>query len=131
MRRGDLQRVVERRYWRRGDAAVVVAAWRDSGESLAGFAARWGVHTERLSRWARVLGSAGDDAGRQADVCFLPVQVVEAGGSAAQARPQASRDGGRWLAEIAREGWTVRVEPGFEAGELARLLRVVAEVAPC
>jgi hypothetical protein len=47
-----LQEVVGSRYWRREDAEVVVAAWRASGDTMAGFARGWSLNPNRISRWA-------------------------------------------------------------------------------
>jgi len=38
-------RVAKRRYWREVEAEVAVGAWRRSGETLSGFARRYGIHS--------------------------------------------------------------------------------------
>jgi transposase-like protein len=116
-RHADVRRVAERRYWRPGDARVVVEAWRDSGERLSGFARRHGVEPRRLARWVKRLEGAGGEAVR-----FHPVRLVE-------------RAPERWAGapiEIhLAGGQRVRVPRAFEAEDLRRVLAVLAEGGRC
>ena len=96
------------RYWREAEARVVVAAWRQSGETLTAFARRRGVHPRRLARWARRLeGKRGEP------VRFHPVQLVAA-------RPREAK-----LEILLRSGCRVRVPSGFAVEDLRRVLEVV------
>jgi len=52
----------------------LVAQWRTSGESQAGFARRHGVPPWTLWYWSRKLANAS--SGRPARPAFVPVQVV-------------------------------------------------------
>ena len=130
MERGSrkFKNAVNSRYWNQADAAVVVDAWRESGESLTGFARRWSVSARRLGRWAARLEKE-TTASTAVAVRFHPVQVVEPmprADTSARVVAQA-----QWLAELQREQWSVRVPVGFEESEMARLLGLVAEVEQC
>jgi hypothetical protein len=116
-RKADVRRVAERVYWREGDARVVVNAWRNSGETLAGFARRQGVERKRLARWVRRLeGAAGGP------LHFHPVRLVES----------ASETGGGAPIDIhLAGGQRVRVAHGFQTEDLRRVLAVLAEAARC
>ncbi|MDP2959447.1 MAG: hypothetical protein Q8N53_23715 [Longimicrobiales bacterium] len=115
-----VERVVALRYWRAGDARVVVEAWRRSGETLTGFGRRYGLQGRRLSRWARDLEGAGAEAG----VRFHPVRLVQLE-ERRDPRPDAP------LEVVLGEGRSVRVPPGFAAEDLERVLRVLGASAPC
>lgn len=92
--------------------------WRSSGESLAGFGRRWSLDPCRISRWARRL----EESAAPESVAFHPVRVVG---------PAADPASVRWVAEVCRREWTVRVPSGFSAPDVARLFDVVAEVERC
>ena len=106
-----------RRYWRAGEAAVVVEAWRRSGETLSGFAARYGIHPRRLGRWASELGGEQrPDEG----VVFHPVRLMS---------DEEGRGRSRNPIEIVTaSGYRVRVPTGFATGDLERVLRALAVV---
>jgi len=114
-RETDIAAVVGRRYWREAEERVVVEAWRASGESLAGFARRHGVGSQRIAWWARRI-----DGGTPAPVRFHPVRL-------------ANLDGGSGAAiEIHLVGGhRVRVPPGFPAADLQRVLAVLDAGTPC
>lgn len=105
-------RVAERRYWRAADARIVVEAWRASGEGLGAFSERYGIHPRRVSRWAGQLGSEAEEA-----VVFHPVRLVAA---ALPAEPRAP------IEIMLGDGCSVRVPAGFAAGDLERVLWVLA-----
>jgi len=112
-----VQQVAERRYWREGEARVVVEAWRSSGEKLAEFARRHGVEPRRLARWVRRLEGAGGGGLR-----FHPVRVVE----------RAPENGSGAPIEIhLTGGHRVRVPHAFQAEDLRRVLAVLGETAGC
>ncbi len=114
-KKAGIAEVAVRRYWREAEARVVVEAWRNSGESLSGFARRHGVDPRRVARWAwRVEGSA------PAPVRFHPVRLAEHG------------DGNGAAIEIHLVGGQrVRVPPGFQAEDLRRVLAVLDPGTPC
>jgi len=105
-------RVAEQRYWRAGEARIVVEAWRGSGEGLGAFCGRYGIHPRRVSRWAGQLGSKGEEA-----VVFHPVRLVAA---ARPAEPRAP------IEIMLGEGVIVRVPGGFASEDLERVLAVLA-----
>lgn len=111
--RTEMRKVTGKRYWREADARVVIAAWRSSGESLAGFARRTGVDKQRLRRWAARLGPGRRDAVR-----FHPVRVMDV---AAAAGP----------IEIHVSGCRVVAVPGVRAEDLRQVLAAIREPAAC
>lgn len=121
----DLGKIAESRYWRREDAEVVVNAWRASGDTLAGFARKWSLTPERISRWAANL----DGKDEEPDASFLPVRVVESARSAAV--DESAMASASWVGEVCHGDFVVRVPRGFATDEMARLLAVVAGVEPC
>lgn len=106
-------RVAEGRYWRDGDARIVVEAWQASGEGLGAFAKRYGIHPRRVRRWASQLGGKAEAAA----VVFHPVRLVAA------ARPA---EPGALIEIVLGEGVIVRVPGGFAAEDLERVLGVLA-----
>jgi len=111
--RHEVRRLAGQRYWRESAARVVVEAWRQSRESLAGFARRHGIPRQRLERWVRRLG------GSHGSVRFHRVRLVERGVTEA-APPVGAPIEVEWGA-----GRRVRVMPGFAAADLARVLEVL------
>lgn len=106
---------VRRRYWREGDARILVDAWKRTGEPLTQFAQRHGVDPKRLARWATRLKKAESGALR-----FHPVRLTRTAEVAAGPIEIEFRDGCR-----------VRVERGFETEDLRRVLAVLGERATC
>jgi len=88
----------------------MVAALRASGETLAGFARRHGLHEARVQRWVARVGRKPRPSAAAQPVVFAPVQVTEG----------PSMTSGL---EVVVGGAVVRVSRGFD-GELLR--RVVA-----
>lgn len=112
--RSEVEEVAAQRYWREGQARVVIEGWRRSGESLAGFARRHGIMRQRLERWARRLR---ESEGR---VHFHRVRLVERRHSA-----EAVHGGGAPIEVEWAPGRRVRVFPGFAAEDLGRVLEVL------
>lgn len=117
--------MVASRYWRRADAEIVVAAWRASGDTLAQFARDWSLNPNRISRWVAEF----DDRDEEAEVSFLPVQVVESAQPVVATESEEPTE--RWVGEVCHGEFVVRVPVGFAADEMARLLGVVAGVERC
>ncbi len=118
-KRNEVRRVAAQRYWRESAAALVVGAWRRSGESVPAFARRHGIARARLERWVRRLG------GSRGNVRFHRVRLVERG---------ATHEAPRGSAPIEIEwapGRRVRVLPGFAAEDLIRVLEVLEAREGC
>ncbi len=114
-RKGSVAEIAVRRYWREADARVMVKAWRNSGESLSGFARRQGVDPRRVARWAvRVDGS------EQAPVRFHPVRLADHDGG-----------GGSAIEIHLVGGQRVRVPAGFQTEDLRRVLAALDPRTPC
>jgi hypothetical protein len=93
-----------------------IGEWRASGLSVRTFCDRRGLAIPTFYAWRRTLER------RAAEVpAFVPVQVV------ADA-PPAQRSA---LEVILRDGWAVRVVPGFDEATLRRLLAVLEGERPC
>jgi len=116
-KKAGIAEVVARPYWREVEARRVVEAWRNSGESLAGFARRHRIDPGRVGRWAARLESEAEP------VRFHPVRL---------ARRAEPGDGGGAAIEIDLVGGQrVRVGPGFQAADLHRVLAVLDPGTPC
>jgi hypothetical protein len=111
-RKASVAEVAGRRYWREAEARVMVAAWRNSGESLSGFARRHGVDRRRVGRWAVQI--EGSDP---TPVRFHPVRLADPEGSAIEIHLVG--------------GQRVRVAPGFQAEDLRRVVAVLAAGPSC
>jgi hypothetical protein len=63
--------------------ARLVARWRRSGESNAGFARRHGVHPRTFWGWCQAAAARdeGGEGGEATDVAFVPVTVRDADGA--------------------------------------------------
>ncbi len=111
--RSDVRRAASKAYWREADAAIVVEAWRESGQAMSTFARAAGVDRQRLARWARRLLGEGP-------MRFREVRLV--GGPAHR-----SADG----IEVEVLDARIRLGRGFEAEDLRRVLEVLRESAAC
>ena len=108
MKKAAVEKGGGRRYWREAEGRVVVAAWRQSGETMTAYARSQDVHPRRLARWARRLEErTGGEAVR-----FHPVRLVAA---AREARIEIALGG----------GVEVRVPSGFAAADLRRVLEAL------
>ncbi len=115
--KADVRRVAGSAYWREADARVIVEAWHQGGETLAGFAQRHGVDARRLARWSARLRRTAPAAVR-----FHPVRLAAEGVESRQAGLIEIELGG---------GRRVRLHPGFETDDLRRVLAVIEEAARC
>jgi transposase len=104
-------------YWTEGEAQAVLEAYEASGLSVAEFARRHGLLPQRLRWWKKRRAEQKGPA-----LSFVPVHVAAPPSREAQQAP------GRASMEVVlARGRRIRVEPGFEAGELARLVRALEE----
>jgi transposase len=104
--RFSAKRLRRRAPWTEDEARATIEAWSSSGESLAGFARRHGLGSERIRWWQRRL-VVGEQRGRDS-VALVPVTVV---GGAAPA-----------IFEVVVGDLVVRVPAEFDAAALRRLL---------
>lgn len=66
-----------RKHWSEGTAARVLAAWRETGMSLGGFARANGVNAQRLSWWRKRFDGCADATPPDvAPMTFIPATVV-------------------------------------------------------
>lgn len=72
--RRRLTEALASKYWREGDARVVLEAWRASGEPLSIFARQHGISLRRLRWWERRVSA--DGAASAGEVLFFPVQLT-------------------------------------------------------
>ncbi len=106
-----------RTYWHEAEARAVIETWRQSGETLAGFARRRSLNRRRLVRWVSRLR-----ASERESVQFHPVRVT---GKDPSERRAAS------IEIDLGSGRRVRLSPGFATEDLRRVLAVIEEVTPC
>lgn len=118
-RADEVRRIAGSSYWRAEEARVVVEAWRASGMSVATFARRYGIASQRISRWAHRLE---DDA---PSTHFHPVRVVELPVT------EVARDESPAIEIIVREGVRIHVLPGTAPAHLRQVLEVVMERHRC
>jgi transposase-like protein len=103
-------------YWTETEAQAVLEAYEASGLSVAEFARRHGLGPQRLRWWKKRRAEEGPA------LSFVPVHV------AAPPSPEAQRAAGTASMEVLlARGRRIRVEPGFDADALARLVRALEE----
>ena len=109
-----LRSIAASRYWREGEARIIVAAWRESGEPCAAFAQQLGIDSRRLTRWAHRVNAPGTQQQRRERVAFHPVHV----------RTAAERGGGTLDAtmELVLPAGVVRVARGVAPEDLRTVL---------
>jgi hypothetical protein len=106
-----------RTYWHEAEARAVIETWRQSGDTLAGFARRRGLNRQRLVRWVSRLR-----ASEPAPLQFHPVRVT--------GEDTSGRQGASIEIDLGSSR-RVRVSPGFATEDLRRVLAVLEEVTPC
>ncbi len=109
--------------WSEETARRVLEEQRQSGLTVAAFAARLGVSAWRLYRWRRrIEGQGGAEAPATSGFTFVPVRL--AGPRKEGQQPPA-------FALTLPSGHTVCVPAEFDAEALVRLLRAIAEATAC
>ena len=112
-----LARAAASNYWTEGEAQRVLEAYEASGLSVAEFARRHGLGPQRLRWWKKRRAEQKGPA-----LSFVPVHVTP------PPLPETQRAaGGASMEVVLARGRRIRVEPGFDAGELARLVRALEE----
>ncbi len=112
-----LARAAASNYWTEAEAQEVLEACEASGLSVAEFARRHGLGAQRLRWWKK---RRAEETGPS--LSFVPVHA------AAPASPEAQRAAGTASMEVVlTRGRRIRVEPGFDAQALARLVRALEE----
>ena len=113
-------------HWSKAAGRKMVEAWRQSGESRAEFARRYGLRAHRVKYWIDRVGGSDDrarPAGRRQrprDVTFAPVRVVDSGPGVVS---------GSVPLEVVLGAAVVRVPPGFDEAHLRRLLAALGGAA--
>ena len=97
-----MSREARRAHWRE-----VMDAWRESGLSKAAFCRERGIGQHLFYYWQRRLGEGASPVGEG----FTRVEVVDPAASGVRLRLVS--------------GLVLELEPGFDEGTLARVLRVV------
>lgn len=119
--REALREAVRSDYWRAETAAVVLAAWEASGESLTTFARRHGLRLKRLSRWQARLRHGRASAGP----AFHPVVVRDSARDAGERNGIVSSPQTTDLELLLPGGHRIAVRRGFDAEVLRELLRAL------
>ena len=101
---------LKRRRWSAVEAESVLSVWRQSGDSLAGFARRHGLDAWRLMRWRRKLSQDSET------IRFHPVEVV------AERRPAEAAGVELVLCDGARR---IVIHRGFDVQLLEDVVRTV------
>lgn len=113
-----LARAAASSYWSEAEAQAVLEACEASGLSVAEFARRHGLGAQRLRWWKK---RRAEEVGPAA-LSFVPVHVAEVPSPPAQGVA-----GTASMEVLLAGGQRIRVEPGFEAHALARLVRALEE----
>jgi transposase-like protein len=99
-----------RKHWNEKTAARVLAAWRESGTSLGGFARANGLNAERLRSWRKRIGGGADvKAPTVAPMTFIPAAVMGTARVAVRLPRGVELEGDvgaipvEWVAALARE----------------------------
>jgi transposase-like protein len=114
-----LKRAAASSYWTEAEAQAVLEAYEKSGLSMAEFARRHGLGPQRLRWWKK---RRAEEAGPAPS--FVRVHVAEPPSRRAREAPT---PGLASMEVVLAKGRRIRVEPGFDAEELARLVRVMEE----
>ena len=112
-----LKRAAASNYWTEGEAQAVLEEYEASGLSVAEFARRHGLGPQRLRWWKKRRAEQESPA-----LSFVPVHVA-----APQSRAARKTAEGASMEVVLASGRRIRVEPGFDAGELTRLVRALEE----
>jgi hypothetical protein len=99
-----------RKHWNEKIAARVLAAWRESGTSLNGFARANGLNAERLRSWRKRIGGGADvKTPTVAPMTFIPAAVMGTARVAVRLPRGVELEGDigaisvEWVAALARE----------------------------
>ena len=112
-----LERAAASNYWTEAEAQAVLEAYEASGLSVAEFARRHGLGPQRLRWWKKRRAEQKGPA-----LSFVPVHVTP------PPSPEAQRAaGGASMEVMLARGRRIRVEPGFDADALTRLVRTLEE----
>jgi len=112
-----LARAAASNYWTEVEAQAVLEAYEVSGLSVAEFARRYGLRPQRLRWWKK--RRAEEDG---PPLSFVPVHVA-----APPTREVQQAAGAASMEVLLTRGRRIRVEPGFDADALARLVRALEE----
>ncbi|QRK10889.1 transposase [Archangium violaceum] len=113
-----LARAAASSYWSESEARAVLEAYEESGLSVAEFARRHGLGPQRLRWWKK---RRREEASPERS--FVPVHVA-----APPSREERETAAGAASMEVVlARGRRIRVEPGFDADALARLVRALEE----
>ncbi len=115
------------RRWSDSEGRALVEAFLHSGDSLASFARRHGLQTQRLKYWVDRVTGSGAKAQRsvkakKTPVSFAEVRVVSTPGARSKEPPPL---------EVVIGAAQVRVPREFDAEHLARVLAVLSGGAAC
>lgn len=113
----NLSNVVRRRRWHEADARTVLTAFQASGKDVASFSKEYGLKPERIWHWAAWFRKQSNRT-----ISFHPVRLVE---------PRRENGGITTIEVVLLDGRRVRVQEGFSATDLARVLTVLEGAVSC
>lgn len=133
-----IKALAEKPEWTAEDAVEVIAAWRASGATLAGFARAHGTQAQRIRNWRdRKLGDRGGrkerrpaarkHPARERDALVRPLLPVKVVGDAARASTEAAPS---TMEVVLSGGRSVKLGADFDPAALSRLLTTL-ESLPC
>jgi transposase len=114
--------VARRRHWPRSEKARIVAESYAPGASATAVAVRHGLHRNQIFAWRRQFRNRAALIDRAMPE-FVPVTLASPTGSS----PAVGGESGK--IEVIAGGITIRLGPGFDDGDLRRVLQIVGELA--
>ena len=106
-------RLEKKRRWKR-----IMGEWKTSGLGQAAFCRKKGISLSTFCRWKRSLEHVRDEKG----IGFVPIKVVDT--------KNAGAFGAFPIEILLGRGKVVRLQHGFDAGELESVIRIL-EAASC
>jgi transposase len=114
--------VARRRRWPRAEKARIVAESYAPGVSATAVAVRHGLHRNQIFAWRRQLRNHVPLVGAEVPE-FVPVRLASPAETGAAMLASSSR------IEVIAAGLTIRLDAGFDGGDLRRVLQIVRELA--
>ena len=114
--------VARRRRWTSAEKARIVAESYAPGASGTSVALRYGLHRNQIFAWRRQLRNrTARIEGAMPE--FVPVRLASPAETGAAMLASSSR------IEVIAAGLTIRLDAGFDGGDLRRVLQIVRELA--
>ena len=130
-----VQRAQQGKHWRRKEAIVVLKRWKESNMTVAEFVRAHQLPPKRVAWWKRRLRDVIDTILEPQETQFVEIQIAPQETSiepvpATPVTPRPATTTSPAIEVVLRGNRGVRVEEGFDAVTLARVVEVL-EALPC